>query len=244
MRRLLWGALAACSPAPPARVELPAPLPSAAVAVVASRDPVPRHAAPIRSESGGAWARAFPRASTFRSFEPRSSTHILLTWRIGSTHVVERVPGGDYPVNHVSAVDLVVRAGGRDTVVALGELPGSSSPVGLSYCKNLRFRPVDSRWDFPREPSVASAFTIGIMQGSDDYLLVRDGGTLHLLHRESNDGRCDEAKQGPLDVCEGSEYARLAEIHVGRGDLFEAIDDQGTPFDCGADRWGERLLPP
>jgi len=247
MKRLWLAAIVACGPASATRVELPQPMPPAPVAVERATlaEPMPDDAAPIRTSGDGAWVRAFPKEPSFRAYEAAGAARLLLTWRIGPEHFVEAVKGGDYPVNHQSAVDLVVRASGRDVVVPLGELPGTPTPNGVSYCKNRGYRiDADGGWSFPQEPSVGAAFTMNMTQGSDDFVLVRDGGTLHVLHRITSDGRCDEGKQGPLAVCEGFEYARRAAIHVGGADAFEDIRDDGEPFDCFAPYYGERLVFP
>jgi hypothetical protein len=249
MRRLgLLGLVVACGcldSSVPARVALPRVTARTTVQPVPPSDAMPPGAVPVHSGAGGAWARDFPAAESFRAYDAGGAGRVLLTWRIGPTHVVVNVPGGDYPVNHVSAVELVLHARGRDTVVPLGDLPGAPPPIAATYCKNRGFHPdCDGGWEFPGEPNVASAFRMDMIQGSDDFVVVRDRGTLHVLHRQSSDGHCEAKKQGPLDACDGDEYARVAEIHVGAAELFETVDDQGSPFDCGADRFGMQLVFP
>src|SRR6185503_4223975 len=246
MRRCLALLLAACGPAPLPRVEIETPIPRPVAPASLPIDLVPADAAPIRSRASGDWARAFPPAKTFRVYEMPRAARVLLTWRIGFAHAVKEIADDheDYPGNHVAETSLVVRAAGAEQTLSLGELVGSPGPSSITYCKNRGWRvDADGCWAFPKEPSVASAFEMSIMQGSDDFILVRDGGTLHLLHRETSDGSCDEGNQGPLDICEGFEWSRLAEIHVGGADLFERIDDAGG-FDCAIEHWGERLVFP
>lgn len=255
MKRLLWLALAACGPTAAPRVELAAaPSASVAPAPPPPAEAIPAGAAAIRSGDRGAWARTIREAPKFRRVDLPGASRVLLTWRIGASRTLKPLPPEeDYGANHVSVVDLVVRARGGDTVIPLGELPGSPVPANVTYCRNRGYHvdtdgaigasaPDQANWGFPKEPNVASAFMLDMIQGGDDFLLVRDGGTLHLLHRETSDGSCNEGKQGPLAICEGSEYARVAEIHVGAADLFETIDGEGKPFDCTAERWGQRLV--
>lgn len=237
--------LAACGPAPAPRVEIAAPLARPVAPVRAPVEAMPAGAAAVHSSASGSWARAFPADKSFRTVDVPSAARVLLTWHVGERHAVKSLATEeDYPANHVAPTALVVHAAGTDTTISLGELSGIEGPLAVTYCKNRGYRAdADGAWGFPKEPSVASAFQMMIMQGSDDYLLVRDGGTLHLLHRETSDGRCIEGKQGPLDICEDFEWSRLAEIHVGAADLFERIDDGGG-FDCTAEVWGERLVFP
>ena len=246
MKWVALATIAACAPTAAPRVELaPPPPPAPSIAAAPLRDPAFDSAAPIRVGAGGAWARAFRAEKNVSVLDARGG-RVLLSWRIRAYRTVKPLPAEeDYPGNHVARLELVVRAEGAERVVPLGEMSGTPTPAAVTFCKNRGFHvDADGGWEFPKDPSVASAFTMAIVQGSDDYLLVRDGGTLHLLHRESSDGRCDESKQGPLDVCEGFEWARRAEIHVGGAELFETIDDDGKPFDCTAERWGERSVFP
>lgn len=240
MRRLGFAALAACSPGSAARVEIVAPLPRVAPPVAALEVAMPREAAAIRSSASGEWARAFPAEKAFREWDLPRGARVLLTWRMGREHAVRDLASGeDYPANHVLPLELVLRAAGAVVTVPLGELPGAPSPTAVTYCRNRGYHvDSDGGWSLPKEPSVASSFDLAIMSGSDDFLVVRDGGTLHLLHRETSDGRCDETKQGPLDVCEGSEWSRAADLDVGGGALYESIEDGEAPFDCAAEVLG------
>ncbi len=244
--------LGACHTTPPT-VEMPTPLAPTTVTAVAAtiEDPLPPLVATIDAGADAGWVRAIAKSKDFHAYEIGDG-HVLLRWRVGPSHLVKKVDGADYasyPVNHVSRVDLVVSARGRSTTVPLGELPGWIRPTDLSYCKHRGFvLGKHDSWDFPSEPNVAAAFAIGIAQGGDDFLLVRDGASLHLLHRETDDGRCDDGKQGPLDICEGFEWARLAELDVGHATtLFELVTQEGKqdkPFDCTDDKHGTQLSPP
>ena len=97
---------------------------------------------------------------------------------------------------------------------------------------------------------MASVYTTGAAEKlSSEFLIVRDGSVLHLLRGPSmadfdGDARCNRVKQGPLTVCQGESYERVAEIHVASStDLLELIED-ATKEPCGSDMYGARLLPP
>ena len=121
--------------------------------------------------------------------------------------------------------------------IHLGSHVGTAGPPAQSYCLHLGWHLDSAHTDAQPAPrlSILSRLSIGTMQGDTEVMIVRDGATLHVLHRETSDGKCDEAKQGPLDVCEGFEWERVAEVRL-TGDplLYERIDDQGKPFDCSA----------
>jgi hypothetical protein len=74
---------------------------------------------------------------------------------------------------------------------------------------------------------------------------VRDGDVLHVLHRETDDGRCEEIEQGPLHTCDNAEYVLQADIRVSHGAaLRELVQDEGKPIECGVDHYGSKLVPP
>lgn len=134
--------------------------------------------------------------------------------------------------------------------IPLGSHVGTARPPAQSYCMHLGWH-LDSehavRQSQPAaQLSILSSLSIGTMQGDTEVMIVREGATLHVLHRETSDGRCDEAKQGPLDVCQGFEWERVAEVRLtGEPLLYERIDEQGKPFDCSVPTfYGARLLPP
>jgi len=232
MRWTWLGLLVACGAPVAPRVELAPSAPRSSPAPVVTAEAIPVDAAPIHAAASGAWARAIPKHASFATYEAATSGTVLLTWRVGAANA-----------DQLSPVDLVVRANGRATIVPVGAAPGAAPPFQVSYCKHRGYvTPPDGAWAFPDEPSVASAFGMVIVQGSDDWVVVRDGPTLHVLHRQTSDGHCDETKQGPLATCVGFAYDRRVEIRVGSGDLFETIDARGAPYDCAADWYGERLV--
>jgi hypothetical protein len=243
MRWAVFVFLVGC-PSPPAQhVDIPTPLASASVAPVVAAPIVPsKKLAAIHVGAGGAWAAKFPAAKTFKTYDPHAASQVVITWHVGAYHAAKPLAqDDDYPANHVALLELEV----GDVHVNLGEMSGSPVSSEVSFCKNLGFKiDSDAGWGFPQERNIASAFTMSIAQGSDDYLLVRDVGTLHLLHRQSSDGKCDEGKQGPLDICEGADWSRIAELHIGAAELFETIAMQDKPFDCTTAQGGLRLVFP
>jgi hypothetical protein len=247
--RAWWVFLVGCQSAAAPSVDLvTVPMPTATVtSAKIAQVAVPGSAAVIDAKTSGIWARAFRPAKTFRIEDLGDAEVALLVWRVGPQHAVKDLPADqDYGANHVQPVELLVHARDKTTTVTFGELSGSTVPRDTSYCKHRGFRlePTESRWGFAPEPEIASAFSVTMAQGSDDFLVVRDAATLEVLHRESDDGKCDEAKQGPLDICEGSEWQRAAEIHLApKATLYETIDDAGRAFDCTTKYYSSHLLP-
>jgi len=247
MRRWVVVALGVCACTTPRAVEIAAPLAKPPAPIVVEEEPTPADAVRAPSAAEGSWAAAFPSAKSLTVVEVPSASRVLVHWRIGPGRKVKELPADeDYPGNYWVAVDLVVRAHGVEKLVPLGELAGSVDPIHLSYCARAGFTmPSWPEFGKAQDPSSASWFAVGTPQGDSDFMLVRDVDVVHVLHRETSDGKCDDAKQGPLDVCEGFEWERVAEIRGTRGAaLFERVTDEGKPFDCGADRMGESLTRP
>lgn len=73
---------------------------------------------------------------------------------------------------------------------------------------------------------------------------------MHVLHRETHDGQCDSAQQGPLETCEDMPYERFAEIRVagepGVTETIELVEASGArrPLDCKQGRYGDQLIDP
>jgi hypothetical protein len=225
MRFWVVVALCGCSAAPRA-VEIAAPLASTPHSPPkVAEDELPPKAVAITSDADGAWAAPFPKAKGFVSLDLPESSRVLLTWKTRAARRVRDLePGADYPANYDIPVELEVSARGAVKRVALGGLTGSIAPYEQSFCV---------RTNAP-DPSVAAWFGVGVVQGSSDFMIVRDIGTLHVIHRESSDGKCDDVKQGPLDVCDGSEWEIVADVHVGRNAaLYERVTVEGAPLDCG-----------
>ncbi len=249
MRPRGWIALTlcACVRTSPNAVEIAAPLAKPAASAPVVEEALPPDALRAPSAGEGSWAAAFPSAKSFAVVEMPSASRVLVHWRIGAGRKAKELPPDeDYPGNYLVSVDLVVRSRGVEKLVPLGELAGGADPIHLSYCARAGFTmPSWPEFGKPQDPSSASWFAVGTPQGDSDFMLVRDGDVVHVLHRETSDGKCDDAKQGPLEVCEGFEWERVAEIRGTRGAaLFEHVTDEGKPFDCGADRMGEALTRP
>jgi hypothetical protein len=225
---LLLGALSACSAAPRS-VEIAAPLSRAAI-VPAHDDEVaiPRGAKPVKFGAEAPWAAAFPKSKKFATYEmPSASRVVLLTWRVGKSHIVNAVesPEEDYPGNHAAPVELVVRARNETRTIAFGDMAGFIQPTAIEWCAPPS--------DHKSNAAFAAEFSIGTMQGDDEMVVVRDTRTLHVLHRETSDGHCEDAKQGPLEICEGGEWQLVADIHVTPGAaIYETVESEGKPFDC------------
>ncbi len=250
MRRLGWLVIACGCSTPPRAVEVPAPLATPPVSIVPLDDeaPLPKSAVLARSSAEGSWAARFPEARTFTALEVLKSSRVILHWRVGPSRKVKDLPPEeDYPGNYVAPVDLLVRSRGVEKTITLGELAGYPDPAHQSYCAHAGFvMPSWPKFGTPPNRSVAAWFSVGVMQGDSEFMIVRDGDVLHVLHRETSDGRCDEKKQGPLTTCEGEEYERVAEIRGTRdAGLFEWMTDEDKDIDCGAERMGgERLTRP
>lgn len=229
MKRLAVVVFCACRSSSPANVEITAPLASAVIAPVHDEIVIPRGAKRMIVKEDAPWAATFPTSKTFATYDLPAASRILLTWRVGKSHVVKSslASEDDYPGNHVAPADLVVTAKGDTRIVALGELSGSVEPYALSWCAK------DETAD--RHPrAFAATFAIGTPQGDDELAIVRDGRTLHVLHRETTDGKCDDdAKQGPLDVCEGSEWNRVADLRMASdSELWEIVTSEGKTLSC------------
>jgi hypothetical protein len=246
MKRLcvLFGAaVAACGHARAPAVTLAAAT-SAPVAVVpAPREELPPDSVRLTSLSDASWARAFAEAKGFIRGTV-SGKSVLIGWHLGVPSSFRSDSGEEFPDIAVTPLELNVGT----VSIPLGSHVGTARPPSQSYCLHLGWHLNPDHADAQPEPrlSILSSLSIGTMQGDTEVMIVRDGASLHVLHRETSDGKCDEAKQGPLDVCEGFEWERVAEVRLA-GDpvLYERLDEQGKPFDCGVPTfYGKRLLPP
>jgi hypothetical protein len=246
MKRVLFVLLSCACSTPPRAVEIAAPL-SSAQPVVFDEVAIPEGAVRIDAPANGDWAASFPGEKNFATYDVRAS-RVLLTWTVGPSHLRKDLIGDseDYPVNHVASVALEVRARGISKKIELGELSGEVNAHVLSWCSARGFRSATPQYDWKAPaPAVASMFDIGITQGDDQFMVVRDGATLHVLHAETSDGKCDDAKQGPLLVCDGFQWSRIADIHVGdKAVIYETVLQADKPFDCTTEHWGSSLIKP
>jgi hypothetical protein len=237
--------LAACRTTPTQRdIQVDKPVPSPPPpAPAAIRSDVAR----IDSKADASWARSIKTDKGFRSVVAPAGAAVTLIWRIGPQRKVKNLPNDqDYPANYVQTVDLAFGGGDPATSISLGELSGYVDPFDLTSCRGRGFRlGPGGGWGFPAEPSIASAFAVGVTQGQSVFLLVRDGDALELLHAETSDGKCEDVKQGPLHACADQLYWRVAEIRLPHdATLYERVDDDGKPFDCLAEDYRGKLLPP
>ena len=176
---------------------------------------------------------------------PRA-TPLLLDWRLGKSHPFRPAGDEEYAGPPIVPVGFAVGA----QLVSLGEHSGTTTPLSASYCLDLGWhRTAPSSETTPTSAamrSVVSRLSLETMQGDSDFMIVRDGMSLHVLHRETSDGRCDTAKQGPLDVCEGFEWERAAEFRLAAdANLYERVDAENAPLDCSAPMpWGGEKLSP
>ena len=84
---------------------------------------------------------------------------------------------------------------------------------------------------------------MGVTQGDDDHLVLRTPTALYVLHRETSDGRCDEGKQGPLEICRGFEWrVRAVATLTADVDFDETVT--GDHVDCAAPSSYGELAPP
>jgi hypothetical protein len=249
MRLLPLLIFAACSrsPAPTADVAPIVSASSSASASVASEPATPPDpAGKIVSASAGSWAAAFPVSKKLVTLDVPSAPRVDIEWRVAKKRkVTSHTPGVDYPIDFASRTDLVFRAAGVEKIVALGDLNGFVNPMHQSYCFAIGYELAHAP-DMGKapEPSVASRFALGVTQGESKLMLVRDGDVMHVLHQESSDGKCDDKKQGPLDVCKGREWERIADVRGLRGAaLYEIVTYDGKPLDCAEDMYGSHLTP-
>jgi hypothetical protein len=231
MKPALFAVLCACSA--PRSVEIAAPLASATAAPAHDEVAIPKGARRIAKTENAPWAADFPPSKKFAPIDVPSAARVVFVWRVGKAHLLKSGENEDeeYVRTHtVAPVDLVVRARGETRTIWFGDFAGGVAPLALSFCSLSR------AWQ--THASIAATFSIGIIQGGDDMTIVRDdkngAGTLHVLHRETSDGSCTETKQGPLDVCEGFEWERAADIRLASGtQLYELVELDGKTFDCG-----------
>ena len=155
----------------------------------------------------------------------------------------------------VARVELVLTRDGRATRVDLGKVVGSIEPGNSTLCARLGYRAADgSALALPPIDGLVSAMSVGLMSGADELLVVLGGGALHVLRSQRSDGMCEaQAKQGPLTVCHGEEYSRVAEVRVAPPASFEEsiVETTGTgpgatavPLDCAGPTIEGSLLPP
>jgi hypothetical protein len=257
LRLLLLLSMVACRPSGVASG--PAPDPAIAPPATSARvDPIatPEAGAPAvvsfaRPSRDARWVTAIPRARRFRRFTLDGAGAVRLGWIRESESVDEGAGATRAPVR------LVLERDGHTVVVGLGDLFGEMEPASISFCARAGYRNSDgSRLEPPHIDGFVSGASVGGSSGDLEVLVVLSGAALLVLDRQTSDGMCEsQMKQGPMTVCRGEEYARIAEIRlVTRPTSFEesvAVTTEAEPgsltthpLDCAGATTQMPLLPP
>jgi hypothetical protein len=215
----------------------------------------PQPARTFRVPDGDAsWIARLTRPRGFRAVDLEVHGTLHVTWlQHAARTVLGAAPNPDDPANHPSDVELSLE-GDRKLTFALGPHSGDVTPLDATLCKRAGWRaPPGDDWTMPNLDSLASSFSVGNWQGSDDFLLVHAGRALHVMHRRTGDGLCEpKIRQGPLEVCRDEPFEHVAEVRLKGADpdVDEAIQVETgagpawTPFDCGAATDTVQLQPP
>jgi hypothetical protein len=226
---------AGVEPAPPAPPVAPPP-PSVATAVV-------------KVASDVKWLRAARGERAFRRAALDGSGPVHIVWNRGRPHA------DSDPNRPIARIALELTRDGRTTRVEVGDVAGEILPEGASFCARLNYRVPSSNTPlalYPPTDGMVSKLSVGDASGADDFLVMLGPGVLYVLHTQTSDGLCErEIKQGPLEVCQGSEYARIAEVTLAPAAAFEesirtTSEDAGiaTPLDCATPTIMGSLAPP
>lgn len=174
----------------------------------------------VRPETGS-WLAAIGHEKGFRSFALPGSGTVHVTWSHAATRRVRDVPPAeDYGSNYVARVRLRLERAGVTQTIDFGEEPGGLVPSGTSFCKA------------PKPDGVVTSFAVGTMQGDDEHRIMRGPATLYVMHRQTSDGSCQEGKQGPLDICLGSEWHLRAIVSVSGDPDFDESLSSVDPIVC------------
>jgi hypothetical protein len=177
---------------------------------------------------------------------------------VGTLHVVwtRDVPHPDPRSGMpVARVGLELTRDHRTTRVEAGEVAGEIQPEGATLCGRLGYRMSNGALlTPPAVDGLVSSLSVGDMSGSDELMVVLGPTALYVLRGQTTDGMCESmTTQGPLTVCKGQEYARVAEIALAPAtDIDETIrttteDDAGVtvaPLDCAVPTMMGTLSPP
>jgi hypothetical protein len=204
---------------------------------------------PAQVAADDRWIAASRRERRFKSVALEGMGPVHLAWTRGPEHVN---PGSGMPT---AQIGLELTRDGRTTRVELGDITGSIEPESATLCDRLGYRLSNgAALAPPLVDGLVSSLSVGGASGSDDLMVVLGPRFLHVLRAQTSDGMCEAmTTQGPLTVCRGSEYARVAEIALGAAASFtEEIrvtsdDDAGAtvrPLDCAAPTIMGALVPP
>ncbi len=224
-RALVWMALVIGCAGRREVVSLPMPTSTAA------QELPPPNAARAEPSADGAWARSLPHEKGFAEYDVHAKSMLLLAWRVGPHRQLTKrgVPEDDFAVNFGSTVELAI----GDAAISFGDIPGRIVAPELTYCARLGWHKPEGPVVFPAY--VVSSLTLDIPQSLDDFMVVRDGATLHVVHRHADD-----------DASTTAPWSLRADVRVaGRPVLYERVEQASAPCDCGAPLGeGTRLLPP
>jgi hypothetical protein len=194
-------------------------------------EPPPPNATRAEPSTDGVWARTLPHEKEYAEYDVRATATLLLVWHVGPHRQLTKrgVPEDDFAVNFGSTVDLAI---GAETI-SFGAISGRIVAPELTYCARLGWHKPDGPRTFPAW--VVSSLTLDIPQSLDDFMIVRDGSTLHVLHRHADD-----------DASTTAPWSLRANVRVaGRPVLYERVEQANAPCDCGAPLGeGTRLLAP
>ena len=155
----------------------------------------------------------------------------------------------------VASVTLGLTRDGRSIHIDAGGIAGEIEPEGATLCDRLGYRMSNgAALTPPAVDGLVSTLSVGDMSGSDDLMVVLGPGVLVVLRGQTTDGMCEAmTTQGPLTVCRGQEYARVAEVALAAVASFteeirEATEDDAgvheRPLDCAAPTMMGALVPP
>jgi hypothetical protein len=208
-------------------VSVPAPIPT-----MVAEQPPPNAARAEPTAEEGAWARSLPHEKEFAEYDVAARSTLLVEWRVGPHRQFTKrgIPDDDFGVNFGSTVDLAID---DHVAISFGDIPGRIVAPELPYCARLGWHKADGPVVFPAY--VVSSLTLDIPQSLDDFMVVRDGSLLHVLHRHADD---DSGTNIP--------WALRANVRVaGHPVLYERVLQNDAPADCGAPLGeGTRLLAP
>jgi hypothetical protein len=223
-------------PAPPASTRLPAPtLPTMAFF-------------PASVSADARWILAAKRERKFQRAALEGTSRVHVAWKRDAPHPD---PRSGMPV---ARIGLELTRDGRTTRIELGEIAGEIQPEGATLCERLGYRMSNGALlAHPSVDGLVSWFSVGNMSGSDELMVVLGPTALHVMRGQTTDGMCEAmTTQGPLTVCKGEEYARVAEVTVGPATEFDETiittgeDDAGVagPLDCATPTMMGTLSPP
>jgi hypothetical protein len=191
----------------------------------------------VKGAPEAGWIRAARSDRRFRRLALGGEGPVHLAWTVIGN---DEDPSSARTITHLA---LVIARGGQTVRVEGLAGGGDVEPEAATLCDRFGYRLSNgAALQFPPVDGLVSTFSVGDMSGSDDWLVVLAGGALHVLHGQTSDGMCvSQVRQGPLTVCRGQEYARVAEVRVGAVWSFDetilaaAPTNGGTaPLDCGA----------